>query len=147
MSARRSCWGLLALLLVCVSEAAAGPAPVSGSWVAQAEGVRVAVPGRDTQSQALVGAVPPGAQVAGVAWQYSVPPGAQLDAWLCHPQRCVRLNAPRGRSESLAGLSADAQLRFRFRLAQGRPVQVSGLQVIVDHRRAGEPKAQKTLGH
>lgn len=127
---------LMALLLLAVSgpSAHAESAAVSGSWVGQVEGLRVAVPGRDTDSRAFGGGVPPGGRIARVAWQYTTPAGAQLDAWLCHPQRCVRLDGQRGHSEALAGLPA-AQLHFRFRLRQGaRPVQVSGLQVIVDHR-------------
>ncbi|WP_089656862.1 flagellar protein FlhE [Franzmannia pantelleriensis] len=135
------------LLLATGSPALAEPPGVSGSWIAQAESVRVAVPGRDRYSQALGAAAPAGAQVASVSWQYTTPPGAQVTAWLCHPQRCQQLAGHRGRSEALAGLSATEPLHFRFRLGQGaRPVQVSGLQVIVDHRQVADPKAQKTVG-
>ena len=133
----RWCGMLTGLLLLAASGSVAHAelVAVSGSWVAHVDGVRVAVPGRDTRSQAFGGGVPPGARIAQVAWQYTTPAGAQLDAWLCHPQRCLRLDGQRGRSEALAGLSAAQSLHFRFRLRQGaRPVQVSGLQVIVDHR-------------
>ncbi|PAU79366.1 flagellar protein FlhE [Halomonas salipaludis] len=139
--------GALMVLLAGASWGQAGTPAVSGSWVAQAEGVRVAVPGRDTDSRALSGAAPPDAQIARISWQYATPPGALLEAWLCHPQRCLRLNGVRGQSQGLAGLSAVQPLHFRFRLGQGaKPVQVNGLQVIVDHRRPAAAKAQKTVG-
>nr|WP_163503353.1 flagellar protein FlhE [Halomonas socia] len=139
--------GALVVVLASASWVQAATPAVSGSWVAQTEGVRVAVPGREIHSRALRGAAPPDAQIARISWQYATPPGALLEAWLCHPQRCLRLNGARGQSEGLAGLSAAQPLHFRFRLGQdARPVQVNGLQVIVDHRRPAAAKAQKTVG-
>ncbi|WP_129138433.1 flagellar protein FlhE [Modicisalibacter coralii] len=110
-----------------------------GSWVGDARAVRVFTPGRLVDSRAIE---PPAAvrgEIASVAWRFEVPPGVVgLRAWLCHPQRCLALSAARGRSKGLAGLAADAPLRFRFGLVRGhqptRPLRITGLQAIVDYR-------------
>ncbi|MBD3894437.1 flagellar protein FlhE [Halomonas sp. ML-15] len=149
----RAAWvprlGALAVLAACAQWGMADTAAVSGSWIAETDGVRVAVPGRDTHSRPLAPGpgVPARAQISQVGWQYATPPGTAYQAWLCHPQRCMRLGSSRGRSEALAGLSASEPLTFRFRLGAGsRPAQISELQVFVDYRRPVEAKAQKTVG-
>lgn len=108
----------------------------AGSWVADAQGLRVAVPGRDTSSRTLS---PPrqvtaGTTITRVAWRYRMPPGRSLSVSLCHPSRCIPLSSSSGTSSALAGLPANASLHFRFRLPEGPAVQVEGLQVIVDYR-------------
>ncbi|MDR5866894.1 flagellar protein FlhE [Halomonas koreensis] len=113
----------------------AAPASASGSWAAEAPGVRAAVAGRETPSRALT--PPPaaaGGRVVEVRWRYRVPAGAALRARLCHPAGCVTLPARRGRTRALAGLPAGEALRFRFAPDGAGPVRVQGLQVIVNYR-------------
>ncbi|MBB3140412.1 flagellar protein FlhE [Halomonas organivorans] len=121
-------WAIAGLLV-----AASGMAQAAGSWVAEVPSVRAAVIGRETASEALV--APSGTQgrIREVRWRFRVPPGKGWRGRLCHPAGCVALHTARGRSEALAGLSADAPLRFRFSPMAGQaPLVVEGLQVIVN---------------
>lgn len=123
----------LALLLTvaCVEAHAAG------SWVANAAETRVSMAGRETSSDSLgpVGVQAGNQVIQSIVWHYRLPPGDRLNVRLCHPAGCTPLPGPRGTTRALAGLPADVALEFRFSLPEGhRPVTVSGLQVIVNHR-------------
>ncbi|MCG6656198.1 flagellar FlhE [Halomonas campisalis] len=122
---------LSAVLLVAQVQAA-------GSWVATAPSVRVAMVDRPAHSAPLTTSSPALAQgqwIGRVSWQYRLPPGGEVQAWLCHPGHCVALSGPRGQTEALAGLPADAPLHFRFALRdqRQRALTLQGLQVIVNH--------------
>ena len=114
------------------------PAHAAGSWVATAPSVRVAMVERPVHSAPLASASPTlaqGQRIGRVSWQYRLPPGGEVQAWLCHPGRCVALSGSRGQTEALAGLPADSPLHFRFALRDQRQgaVTLQGLQVIVNH--------------
>lgn len=111
-----------------------------GSWVSNADSVRLFTPGRAVASTT---STPPelasGAHIRTLRWRFTVPSGApRLAVWLCHPRRCISLSTPSGRSQGLAGLPADVPLTFRFRLPASsrpaKPLRIEGLQVIVDYR-------------
>ncbi|WP_189465702.1 flagellar protein FlhE [Litchfieldella qijiaojingensis] len=109
----------------------------SGSWVASAPSLRVAVPEREVGSQAMsaTSSLPAQSRITSVRWRFDAPPGHPLRAWLCHPVRCIPLSSASGHSLALADLPASMPLNFRFRLPRGtRPLEVKGLQVIVDYR-------------
>lgn len=113
-------------------------AAAAGSWVANAPSLRVILAERESLSRPLL---PPGDGVhAGVihsiVWRFEQPPGSALNARLCQAQRCMPLPSARGQSQALAGLPADAALRFHFSLMPGQrqAVRVQGLQVIVNYR-------------
>lgn len=127
----------LALLAGLVSiQAFAAP----GSWVSDAEGIRLFTPGRVVESTTLT--LPPeladGAHIRTLRWRFTLPSGQpRPEAWLCHPRRCIALSSPSGRSQELAGLTADVPLTFRFRLPSSarpaKPLRIEDLQVIVDY--------------
>lgn len=127
--------GMLCLWLASPVQAA------SGSWVGEVAGVRLFTPGRAVDSRPIE---PPGmvaaeAKIHSLSWRFQGPAGQpQPEAWLCHPQRCMKLDAARGRSQALMGLTASGPLYFRFHLPRearpGRPLRVEGLQVIVNYR-------------
>ncbi|HET8791975.1 MAG TPA: flagellar protein FlhE [Modicisalibacter sp.] len=127
----------LALLAALVSvQVSAAP----GSWVSDAEGVRLFTPGRVVESTTLtpVPELANGAHIRTLRWRFTLPSGQpRLEAWLCHPRRCIALSSPSGRSRGLAGLTADVPLTFRFRLPTSarpaKPLRIEGLQVIVDY--------------
>lgn len=129
---------LLAALSLC-SEPLLAAGAVS-SWHASAASLRVAVAGRDTPSALLTPpAMARGRSLEQVRWQFQLPMAAHLQAWLCHPQRCVELDSRsgvgRGLTRGLAGLDAGQPLHFRFHLAPGMPaVEVRGLQLFVHYR-------------
>lgn len=111
-----------------------------GSWVGNADSIRLFTPGRAVTSTTLT---PPelaqGAHIRTLRWRFTAPSGTlRPDAWLCHPRRCIALSTASGQSRGLAGLAADVPLTFRFRLpASSRldaPLRIEGLQVIVDYR-------------
>ncbi|XKE45399.1 flagellar protein FlhE [Halomonas organivorans] len=122
-------------LTLCGLVLTAGTAQAAGSWVATAPPVRVAMADREAASAALVPGDGTAGRIAEVRWRYRRPAGAAIRARLCHPGGCMLLPDQRGRSEALAGLAAEAPLRFRFSLAPGQaPITVQGLQVIVNYR-------------
>ncbi len=129
---------LAGLLLALVLSGASLPlqADTPGSWHASAPRLLVAVSGRETLSAAL--APPPaahGRQLAQVRWQFHQPAPLPLPAWLCHPQRCVPLDMPRGLTRALEGLDAGQPLHFRFLRTPGSPAQeVRDLQLFVHYR-------------
>lgn len=109
----------------------------SGSWVASSPSVRVSVPDRTTSSKPISSAstVPVASTITRLGWRYDAPTGQPLEAWLCHPARCIPLASASGQTEAMSGLSASAPLHFRFRLPRGgRAVEIKGLQVIVSYR-------------
>ncbi len=119
--------GLLVLLAQGVQAA--------GSWVAEAPALRAAVVGRETASEALSPPAGTEGRIREVRWRFETPSGQAWHGRLCHPAGCVALPARRGRSEALAGLPAEAPLRFRFSPITGQaPLVVEGLQVIVNYR-------------
>ncbi|SDK94187.1 flagellar protein FlhE [Modicisalibacter muralis] len=127
---------LMALLATASPQAFAAP----GSWVGDADSVRLFTPGRAVESTLLT--PPPeladGAHIRTLRWRFTAPSGPlRPEAWLCHPRRCIMLSTPSGQSQALAGLSADAPLTFRFRLPASarstQPLRIEGLQVIVDY--------------
>lgn len=128
--AKRFALGLL-LALACAKLQAAG------SWVATAPETRVSLAGRETSSDALR---PGGVEarnnvIHSIVWHYRLPPGSTLNVRLCHPAGCTPLQSMRGTTHALAGLTADVALEFRFSLPEEqRPVTVSEIQVIVNHR-------------
>ncbi|WP_445157851.1 flagellar protein FlhE [Halomonas sp. E14] len=131
---------LVLAALVGLVAAQASSVQAAGSWVATAPAVQVAMADRQIASAALQPPSPALAQgqvIRRIGWQYQAPPGAAVDAWLCHPDTCMRLPGARGHSEALAGLPADAALHFHFSLqdARQRIATLQGLQVIVDHER------------
>jgi len=129
-----------ALLLALLPVLALAPslAAAAGSWVANAPSVRVVMAERESLSSPL--RPPPGSvhegEIHSIVWRFVQPPGSALNARLCHAHRCMPLSAARGQSQALAGLPADAALRFHFSLLPGqrRAVRVEGLQVIVNYR-------------
>lgn len=122
--------------------AIAGPAMAgaAGSWVDESPSVRLFTPGREVAAQPFKPpAALPGAEITSISWRFEPPPGTpRLQAWLCHPQRCLRLPTSRGQSGSLAGLNAAGPFVMRFRLPEtarpSAPLRVEGLQLIVNHR-------------
>lgn len=130
---RRGIVALLALLGVTTLPAAAA----SGSWVATASAVRVAMVEREVASKPLVpsGGVPAG-HIQDVIWTFDTPAGARVRGRLCHAGGCQALASSRGRSIEMAGLPAGTPLHFRFSLTPGqrRAVTVQGLKIIVNYR-------------
>lgn len=128
---------MLLALALCMLPAISAAA--AGSWVAsQSRAVIVALIDRESRSAPLAppGNIAPDARIKSVSWRLKLPPGKQINAWLCHPQACIPAIGQRGYSEALANLHADKPLEFRFRLQHtGRPVRVTGLQVIVNYHR------------
>ncbi|HSH47620.1 MAG TPA: flagellar protein FlhE [Halomonas sp.] len=128
---------MLLALALCVLPALSAAA--TGSWVAsQSAALRVALSDRESRSAPLAppANIAPGARIKSVSWRFKLPPGEQISARLCHPQACIPAMGQRGYSEALANLRADKPLEFRFRLQQtGRPVRVTGLQIIVNYHR------------
>lgn len=115
-------------------------AGVAGSWVGEAPSVRLFTPGREVAAQPFK---PPAALVSAeitvISWRFAPPPDMpRLEAWLCHPQRCLRLLSSRGQSKSLAGLNAAGPFVVRFRLPEtahpSAPLRVKALQLIVNYR-------------
>lgn len=111
-----------------------------GSWVSNADSVRLFTPQRAVESTTLP---PPeladGTHIRSLSWRFTATSTQpRFDAWLCHPRRCIALATPNGRSKALAGLAADTPLTFRFRLPASpsptKPLRIEGLQVIVDYR-------------
>ncbi|WP_116474193.1 flagellar protein FlhE [Zobellella maritima] len=128
----------LPLLFLTTLLTATGAVAAAGSWVLQAPAVRVAVPGRQYVSAALV--VPEPASLAGrrlvsLSWRYQLPTGRQLQAWLCQDERCIALSAAEGAPDT-SGLRLEVPLRFRFALPPGerQAVTVQGLQLILNYR-------------
>ena len=110
----------------------------TGSWSSQVPSVMVAMSDRTSSSQAIT---PPAgvplrnAVLSRIQWRFESPPGTPVNAWLCHPERCVALSGMRGSTTALSGMLASAPLYFRFTLQPGqRPVRVQGLQVIVNYQ-------------
>jgi flagellar protein FlhE len=127
-----------ALLALAALQVWAPALAAAGSWVASAPSLQVVLAERESYSRPLR---PPGDGVhAGVihsiVWRFEQPPGSALNARLCQAQHCMALPSARGQSRALAGLPADAALRFQFSLRPGqrRAVRVQGLQVIVNYR-------------
>lgn len=124
---------MLATIMWVVSAEAA-----TGSWSRDVPGVLVAMSDRTSQSQAIsppAGIPLGGATLTRVQWRFETPPSHPVNAWLCHPERCVALSGMRGSTTALEGMLANAPLHFRFALSPGqRPVRVQGLQVIVNYR-------------
>jgi len=123
----------------------AGPASGAGSWVGRAPGVTLVTPGRVAIAEPIT--PPPGlrpGRITSVSWRFRAPAGLpELEAWLCHPRRCLALPAARGRSDALRGLSAREPLTLRFRLPSGTrrgAARLTGLQVIVNYREAQNAK-------
>ncbi|MCA1772837.1 MAG: flagellar protein FlhE [Halomonas sp.] len=110
----------------------------SSSWVTSAPGLMVAMSDRASRSESVrppAGATTPAAVIERVQWQYQHAPGAALQAWLCHPERCVPLQGMRGETRALSGIGATTPLHFQFSLSPGqRPVSVKGLQMIVNYQ-------------
>jgi len=136
----QSCIGRLALAamlsaaLLSLDVQAATP----GSWSRDVPGVLVAMNDRTSNSQAIAppAGIPLGAAtLSRVQWRFEAPPSQPINAWLCHPERCVALSGMRGSTTALEGALANAPLHFRFALSPGqRPVRVQGLQVIVNYQ-------------
>lgn len=130
-------WLALAVLaaLPCLSRAGA-EAAAPGSWQGRAPAFHVARSDARSCSQSMVPpALAGGRRLGSLAWRFEVPAGAVLQAWLCHPQRCIALPGGRGRSRDLAGLDAGAPLQLCFRLGEGAtPRRVGGLQLLVEYR-------------
>lgn len=127
--------GILCLWLVSPVQAA------SGSWVGEVTGVRLFTPGRAVDSGPIQppGAVAAEAKIHSLSWRFQGPVGQpQPEAWLCHPQHCMKLAVARGRTQEMMGLTANEPLYFRFQLPReahpGGPLRVEGLQVIVNYR-------------
>ncbi|MFB8828949.1 flagellar protein FlhE [Azotobacter sp. CWF10] len=96
-------------------------------------------PGRARSGKRIHPLQPPalaqGQRLAEVRWRFVLAAGAPVQAWLCHPQRCIELPSSRGRSSALAGLDAGQPLQFRFRLAsRAEPQPVEGIELIVEYR-------------
>ncbi len=114
-------------------------AGAAGSWVDEAPSVRLFTAGRAVAAQPFEPpAALPSAEITSVSWRFAPPPGTpRLEAWLCHPQRCLRLRSSRGQSGSLAGLNATGPFVVRFRLPETArppaPLRVEGLQLIVNY--------------
>ncbi|MGM0543581.1 MAG: flagellar protein FlhE [Pseudomonadota bacterium] len=110
----------------------------SGSWVTQVPGLMVTMSDRASQSDMVrpsAGITAPGSVIERVQWQYQHAPGAALQAWLCHPERCVPLSGMRGETRALSGLEATTPLHFQFVLRPGqRPVNVTRLQMIINYQ-------------
>ncbi|MCO7247780.1 MULTISPECIES: flagellar protein FlhE [unclassified Halomonas] len=110
----------------------------SSSWVTHVPGLMVTMSDRASRSEPVrppAGATTPAAVIERVQWQYQHAPGAALQAWLCHPERCVSLSGMRGETRALSGISATTPLHFQFALNPGqRPVSVKGLQMIVNYQ-------------
>ncbi len=115
---------------------------VSGSWVADSEGVTLERGGVRDESFSLRAATPPAAnaRVTSVSWRYQLlsaePAGLQVQ--LCASSRCVPLGAGSGRSDAFNGLPADSAFRFIYyvqaRGALNPPLRVLGNQVIVNYQ-------------
>lgn len=110
----------------------------AGSWVATAPALQAALVERPVASAPLAPPDPAlarGQMMGQVSWQFQPPSGVEVNAALCHLGGCVRLPAPRGHTEALAGLPADTPLYFEFSLLDRRQrvVTLQGLQVIVNH--------------
>lgn len=125
-------------VLAAVIGSISGVQAATGSWSSPVPSVLIATSDRASTSREVP--PPAAAQVETavlerIQWRFEAPPSASLDAWLCHPERCVPLNSMRGSTMALAGQRANAPLHFRFALLPGqRPVRVQGLQVIVNYQ-------------
>ncbi|KXS39172.1 MAG: flagellar protein [Halomonadaceae bacterium T82-2] len=134
-----------AACLLLVGLGLAGSALGAGSWVGRAPAVNLGTPGRVTAAEPITppAGLRPGL-ITSVSWRFRAPPGLpDLEAWLCHPRRCLPLTAARGRSDGLRGLPAREPLTLHFRLprnAHAGAVRLTGLQVIVNYR---EPQKGK----
>lgn len=121
-----------------VAAAALSVQAAPGSWSSQAPGVMVAMSDRTSNSQAIsppAGIPLNNATLSRIQWRFESPPSTPVNAWLCHPERCVALSGMRGSTTALEGMLANAPLHFRFALSPGqRPVRVQGLQVIVNYQ-------------
>ncbi|KPQ25045.1 MAG: flagellar protein FlhE [Halomonas sp. HL-48] len=110
----------------------------TGSWVTQVPGLMVTMSDRASQSEMVrppAGISAPGAVIERVQWQYQHAPDAALQAWLCHPERCVPLSGMRGQTRALSGQKATTPLHFQFVLRPGqRPVSVKGMQMIINYQ-------------
>lgn len=131
-------WFSTVFLVMMMSFSVSDAQAATGSWSTQVPGLMVAMSDRSVASQ---NAVPPSAvnthqrRLGRVQWQFQHPPGALLNAWLCHPDKCVALSVMRGSTVALAGQAADEPLHFRFILRPGqRPIRVQGLQLIVNYQ-------------
>lgn len=126
------------MVLVAVGGMWAGSAQAGGSWVATAPSLRVVMVDRTSSSAPLLPPSPELAhgQVMGrIGWQFQPSAGSEVNAWLCHPEDCVRLPGVRGQTEAMAGMPADTPLHFQFSLQdrRQRAATLRGLQVIVNH--------------
>ncbi|WP_460428087.1 flagellar protein FlhE [Azotobacter armeniacus] len=128
--------GFLGILLLALPAFALDAEAAPGSWQARIASLRLALPGRESASDALQPpALAQGQRLAGVRWRFALAAGAPVRAWLCHPERCIELSAGRGRSTALAGLDAGQPLQFRFRLApRAEPQPVREIELIAEYR-------------
>lgn len=115
---------------------------VSGSWVADANGVMLENGGVRDASPRLRATHPPAAnsRITSVSWRYqllSVEP-AGLQVQLCSASRCLPLGAGSGRSDAFNGMAADSEFRFIYyvqaRGALNPPLRAIANQVIVNYR-------------
>lgn len=123
-------------LLILFSNMASATEPIVGVWHTIVPTVQIALIGKTVSSSRLYPpALATGHRLAFVRWAYqlSVPYGAMV--WLCHPSRCVKLNATQGRISELAGLDAAEPLWFEFqRISEHAIVEVRNLQIHVQYR-------------
>lgn len=121
-----------------IAMTALGVQAAPGSWSSQVPGVMVAMSDHTSNSQAIsppAGVALNHATLSRIQWRFESPPSTPVNAWLCHPERCVALSGMRGSTTALEGMLANAPLHFRFALSPGqRPVRVQGLQVIVNYQ-------------
>ncbi len=68
-----------------------------------------------------------------IRWSYQTEPLADVEAWFCHPERCVKLPGNRGYSVAVAGLAAGAAVWFEFQ-RKGIAVEVRNLQLYAQYR-------------
>lgn len=131
-------WRYVVSILVLALGVSSMAQAASGSWVTQVPGLMVAMSDRASRSEVVrppAGITAPTAAIERVQWQYQHTPGAALQAWLCHPERCVPLSGMRGETRALSGLGATTPLHFQFALRPGqRPVSVKGLQMIINYQ-------------
>ncbi|TQI81104.1 flagellar protein FlhE [Serratia fonticola] len=114
---------------------------VSGSWVADAEGVTLERGEVRDTSPGLRAANPPAAnaKVTSVSWRYQLlsaePAGLRVQ--LCTTSRCLPLGAGSGRSDAFNGLPADSEFHFIYyvqaRGALNPPLRALSNQVIVNY--------------
>lgn len=131
----KACFPLLLLLVPLTGLA------VSGSWVADAEGVTLERGGVRDKSPSLRPVTPPAgnARVTSVSWRYQLLSGepAGLQVQLCSASRCLPLSAGTGRSDVFNGFAADSEFRFIYyvqaRGALNPPLRALGNQVIVNY--------------